>query len=200
MSSAYTALIASGEMTALKDYAGLCVRYFTGNRTFDEPVPENLKPDSFYDEQIKRAGEEWVYLSRMTAEEIARETRKYNEREAEAYQERLAEVEEKLARYEAMLEKVKRWEPPSEYRDLRNFMIEQLATSIRDDSKNIAPPKRLTPDEWLMLRRGELSEDYEYWREAKAREEELIWKRSHWLRRLRESLENAEATATKAAA
>jgi hypothetical protein len=94
---------------------------------------------------------------------------------------------------EAMLANVNEWEPPtSEHARLKEFMREQLESSIKWDCGDgtIAYPKPVdkTPAEWRAERLASLASDIAYHEREWRKEVERTESRNEWIKSLRDSL------------
>lgn len=139
MPTGYTADLYDGKDVSFEDFTLNCARAFGALVSLrDEPdaeIPDEFKVDEYYVERFEKAKEELEKVKQMTDEDFAAEAEKTFAREKESL---LRTIEEKKAirkRYENMLEEVKQWVPPtSDHVALKNFMIDQLESSIRYDA------------------------------------------------------------------
>ena len=97
------------------------------------------------------------------------------------------------AAYEAMLQQVNAWQPPSdEHCGLRDFMRDQIEQSIKfDDSTDYLgkPTEIKTVEDWLVDKKSEALKNIKYHREEYAKEVERTAKRNEWVESLRNSLQ-----------
>ncbi len=93
-------------------------------------------------------------------------------------------------KYELMLEKVKEWIPPTdEHNGLKNFMIQQIADSIKWDCNNHDRPEIfITGEEWKFERLKDLAQDKDTYEERYEKEKIDTEKANNWIRKLYESL------------
>lgn len=199
MPTGYTAKLYEGEEQTFEDFALSCARAFGAAilmRDDDSSKPmtiEALTDDSDYHvKSIRHAKAELIRLKGLTPEEVASETHN-------AYLERV-EFEERYkserlamrARYEAMLEKVRAWEPPSEeHVEFRMFMINQLEGSIDFDTSGAdkqRDPEQQTPEQWLADRIAHQEKTIERSTEEEAKRIERNEGRIRWVNQLRESV------------
>lgn len=195
MPTGYTAGVADGTVTEFKDYALMCARNFGACIMLrDEPlssvIPE-FQPSSWNEGQLEATRKEYEKWCEMIMEErlalYHREIEEKKKRNA-AYRQ---EVAEKKERYSAMLEKAKKFNPPTaEHREYAKFIVEQLEESIQFDCSGWCHEDESLPfDEWERKRSESLVERIGYhakkWEEEKAMTES----RNNWIRRLREAIE-----------
>lgn len=197
----YTQIVAENDNVAFKDFALRCARSFGAliemrDEPLDAPIPERFEPSDFYKkkyEKMKDAYDNFV-ANLPSKEEMDKKYAEYvaiRTKEAEEYNKK-REIRRK--RYEAMLEKVKKWVPPtSGHENLKKFMIQQLEESLEWDCL-IYKADILNKDEWIesfcsvdaVKRR--MDSYFEYWQKEVARTEE----RNCWLKDLRVSLEGID--------
>lgn len=198
MPTSYTADVQSGQITEFKDFALGCARAFGALITMrDDPadaaVPDEFVPDQYYADRLREATAELAALNELTSDEIAAKAEQSNAERLAWHREYIAGKQEERARYEAMLEKVRQWVPPSsDHEELKKFMIQQLDTSIDFDcSTRYAPnePKPQTPTEWLNQSRDDLTRRIQSAEKSSDEEIERCAKRTAWVRLLKASLQ-----------
>lgn len=74
MPTGYTADVASGKITSLRDFALICARgmgalVMMRDEPFDAPIPERFEPSVFYKKHLDEAKQELAALRAMTAED-----------------------------------------------------------------------------------------------------------------------------------
>ena len=201
MPTGYTAPVKDGEITEFNEFAWRCARAFGAMILMrEEPldkkidIPDHYEPDpqSYNEKSLKEAIERLPAVEAMTDEEAEVAAQKERD-ELEKRQERYnAEAAQAKERYEAMLEKVRAWEPPSEdHAELKAFMESQLTESIEfDGTPTTAYGDRaeLSGPEWRereieRLKRG-IEQDEKRIAETAEREESRL----EWMRQLRDSV------------
>ena len=94
--------------------------------------------------------------------------------------------------YEAMLEKVRAWEPPTpDHENFKRVMEEQITESIRFDcgtDRDSDPPKPITGPEWHEQRLEIASKDVEYHTKELAKAIACAKERREWVEALIESV------------
>lgn len=201
MPTGYTAAIKDG--ITFRQFAMNCARAFGATITMRDDggdgsnIPERFEPSDYHLKELRKAQNELAVLSAMTPEDVAkRASEDYEAAEARRL-ETLREKRELRAKYEAMLAEVKAWKTPTpDHIQFRNFMLEQIGSSIDFDcgeSYYDKPTQRLTPEEWLLGRRSKIEGDIDYHTKNYAEEVERTEKRNAWIKALRDSLPTEEA-------
>ena len=196
MPTGYTAKVATGEVTEFSDFALLCARAFGAAINMrDEPLgsrlPERFEPSPYYKDCMARDQAEIERLRSLSQVEIQAERDEEERKRAAERELYLSGKAEQKARYEAMLEKVEAWEPPtSEHVEMKCFMVEQLTKSIDFDCQpsgyradEIAPA-----DEWLKARIERMEKNIKSWASFYAQEVARTEGRNQWISDLRRSL------------
>lgn len=144
MPTSLTQLVNDGEITDLNGFAWLCARQFGALITMrDAPLDAQIKIPEKYEEdendyshkELVKAKEQLAVLESETFDEtMAQAAADKAREEVQKRQETLdAEKRRTRERYQAMLAKVKAWNPPEQLERLKALMIEQLTDSIDHD-------------------------------------------------------------------
>ena len=159
MPTGYTTPVQQGEITDFRTFALSCSRAFGAAIMMrDDPITmlptvERLKENSsleYHRKKITEAQADLLKLTAMTPEEIAAAAKAENDRARTSYERNALEIAAYYARYTTMLEKAKAWEPPSaEHENLKEFMIEQITSSIKFDVYEPTCPAERTPESWF---------------------------------------------------
>ncbi len=153
MPTGYTAAVADGKITEFKDFALQCARAFgAAIHLRDEPLSTGLTERPAFGHHTKalaQAKADLAEFEALTEEQLAAKYEAY----CRGRQEQDAEDERRRAaikdRYEAMMEKARRWEPPTtSHQELKKFMVEQLAEGLRWDVATFTPPPVREFAEW----------------------------------------------------
>lgn len=197
MPTGYTAAVADGTLTDFRTFALRCARNFGATiMQRDDPMtdlPKMREPSDYYERELAAAEAELAMLADLNAETAVPVL------EAE-YTKALAEhnryVEDKVetaARYDAMAELVRAWEPPtSDHYALKRFMIDQLAESRKFDCDwRPEPPKKLAPMEWLAERTTRATTRLARAKEGHREELERCAGANAWITKLYESLQHS---------
>jgi hypothetical protein len=195
----YTSALYEGADSSFEDFAMNCARAFGVLHSLrDEPnsdIPLELKVDEYYHksvDDVQARIDNFKSLSDSEIEEIIKENYFSEKR-------RLVEaISEKTAiegRYRAMLDEVTAWTiPTDEHKGLRDFMIEQLESSIDADcnisysSDSLKNLKMKTVVEYRGEAIREAERSLKLSQERLERAEKDIAEKNKWLSDLRESL------------
>lgn len=198
MPTGYTDAVRKGEITDFPEFAMQCARAMGAcimlrDEPLSTPIPDEFKPRQWSAERLAKAKAELAKVESYSLEQCAE--RAHDEYGAEVQQYQQVEAERNLdqERYEAMLAKVRQWEPPtSDHSGFKDFMIEQLEGSIDFDcSMDCYPkPRQLDAIQWKSKELERLKRDIAYHTKAQREEEERTEARNRWLRELRRSLAN----------
>lgn len=141
MPTGYTADLYEGKEVSFRDFVLRCARAMGAavmlrDHTMEVvPTPENVTSgSSYYIERLLQVRADLARWEAMSPGEVEAETERYNNERREAFAEAVAKDARIKAAYGAMLQQVQAWEPPTEdHVGLKEFMIEQLASSIQHD-------------------------------------------------------------------
>ncbi len=199
MPTGYTHKLYEGEDQPFDDFVLSCARAFGAlilmrDDPPDTPIPDEFKPESSYSEKQLAKANDVLSVARgwsdATAEAAADTDYKHAHYEWEQHLQRTAAMK---ARYEAMLEKVQAWEPPTpDHQELKEFMDKQLRESIDFDCAGVErwypEPQRKSGAEHKAAMIVIAERDIEYHTEQIAKEAERAQGRTAWVRALRDSL------------
>jgi hypothetical protein len=201
MPTGYTAMLNDEDVT-FPAFAMECARAFGALILMRDdpkgtPIPDEFQPNtSYYDESQAAAEARLAELRAMTPEDIVQANQ---EERADVLEQRARSTMERRdlrLRYEAMLAEVQAWEPPTEdHQGLKDFMAEQITSSIKFDCTPISYPEMPASDpaEWFEAQVAKCERDIAYAEERRAEEIERVAQRNGWVRALRESLAPADA-------
>ncbi len=197
MPTGYTSTLHDGEQS-FEEFIWSCARAMGAlilmrDDASDTPIPKRFEPSKYEVERVEKArtdlarviamsDDEWVAEQAVKAAEHATHQMEYRQN-----QERME------ARYRAMLDRVTAWEPPTvEHVGFRDFMIEQLESSIKFDcTPHDWPYKALSHAEGITDAEETLARAEKYLAEDIERTEG----RNGWLAALRESVPPSDAMA-----
>ena len=196
MPTGYTASIKDG--IDFKTFVMNCARAFGACVTIrDEPgggdrIPEVFEPSDHHAMAVARARYDLAAIAAMTPAELEQAaSNEWAVSEARRLS-RLDDIHNQREAYKAMLNKVLAWVPPTpEHEGLRDFMQEQITTSISfdcDGGSYTTPIVRMTGEDWAASRRASLEKDVRYHENEHAKEVDRAANRTAWVRALRESL------------
>ncbi len=199
MPTGYTHAVQTGQVTDFPTFALDCARAFGAliemrDEPAGTPIPEAFEPSDYHQKAAREAEAELKRLLSMAPEEIIAAAAARNAGATAKWLEQREKCAKERERYEAMLEKVKAWTPPTrEHNGLRGLMVSQLEDSIRFDC-SFAPPRPTpkSPDDWHRDRIAQARRDIEYHTSKDQEERERTEGRNRWVRQLRESLTTAD--------
>lgn len=179
MPTGYTAPVADGKITELKDFAATCAREFMPfihqRDEHDSPLrmPEPLE-NSYYERSLEEAKDEQAEWLSFTEEEKYAHWSDYFNRTEKRNNEAIAEKNRVEVRYRDMLAQVQSIDAPGNVQSFKDFLIDQLKESIDFDCKTTyfeAEP--LDYSEWCfsesVSRLSHLERSEKYAREAQER-------------------------------
>lgn len=179
MPTGYTHSIKDG--ITFKDFVMNCSR----------AMPERFEPTDYHVTQIKDLEAKLMRLRYMNPDECQAEADTKHDKDVQGELDRNREDNVLLGRYNTMLTKVKSWNPPtSEHQGLKDFMIEQLTSSIDwdcrpNDAREIPKPsERAHIEEQINITLKTIA----YHRKAHEEEVERTEGRNLWIGQLRDSL------------
>jgi hypothetical protein len=188
MPTGYTASIADGTTTELRDYALSCARAFGAlvmlrDEPIDSPVTdEAFKPNTgYHDTALAAAVELAVRLRTITdAECDAEAAREYTEAMAR-HQKWVDEIATTRERYDAMRIKVDAWTPPTpDHANFKAFMHSQIADSARHDCRIPDLPVAKTGAQWRDAAYEKVARDIDYHAKERRKEIERCAERKAW--------------------
>jgi len=138
MPTGYTAGILDGEITTFPQFVKLCMRNFGAtihmrDESFDKEY-EPRKVSTYHNENIKQIKKEIELLEKTSDEQLIKNEKKRLKEAKENALKYIEERKENRKKLEKLLEEAKAFEPPTtEHIGIKNFMIEQLETTIDFD-------------------------------------------------------------------
>lgn len=206
MPTGYTAPVKDGEITSLTDFALTCARAFGAMvllRDSDQSLEATRKfiedgsyaeNSSYNEDRLAQCRARLAELQAMSDEDVLAAAQKAHDAVVAgnaAYEEkRLVE----LARYEAMLERVEAWEPPTEdHVSFKEFMLSQLRESIEFDCRPLSMPVPVVSLAWRDEQIERATKDITYHEDQIQKERERNAGRVAWVTALLDSLETVHA-------
>lgn len=194
MPSGYTADVADGKITTLREFALRCARGMGAlitmrDEDWDAPIPEELQPSTAYhDEALARARARLAELETLSPAECERRAEVEHQAAIESHQAGERERTETRNRYGAMIAQVVRWETEAD--GIKSFMLDQLHQSRDFDCGGLAdaPPTRGDATQWREAALRKARRDIEYHAAEREKEIARTADRNRWLKALRDSL------------
>jgi hypothetical protein len=198
MPTGYTECVGNGKVKDFSKFAMNCARAFGAcitmrDEPFDAPIPEIFKPNPYYKERTEEDSKDLKAIENMSEKEIKKAIEEEFKKDLDSYNRRLKAKREIKKNYEKMLIKVGAWRPPTEdHIAMKNFMIEQLTSSIDSDCSEeyMQKPEKLQPEEWRKVQIKELKRSLEYCKKAWEEECDRSKTRTEWVENLRKSLKD----------
>lgn len=202
MPTGYTAYIQDGSITEFKDFAIKCARAFGAcitmrDDSMDAEIPEKFESDHYYENALNKANEDLIRWQKYSRGAKLKLFDKYIVStlsiETKAIEEKMLHKD----RYEKMLQKVRKWNPPSsDHIEFKNFMISQIEDSIKWDcdtkynQERIDKANTISFEEWCKIELDNIKWNIEYYSANLTKEKENLDSRNKWISQLRKSLQS----------
>lgn len=189
MATGYTCIVEDRDDVTFEQYLWRCARAFSPfvrEDSLDAAVPQECKPDEYYEKQVRTAREALRVAEETPPNDAMAEE---NRRRLTYYEEDEARRKEKTARYDRMKEQVRAWRPPTpEHEALKTFMLEQLLTGWPGYQREPgSPPEPATdPAAWRAEKIEAAREVLLRAEKRFAEEVERYERNTAWIRRLNE--------------
>lgn len=141
MPTGYTAGILDDKITTLSEFVLICSRAFGATIHMREDsldkeyIPREV--DNYYLKNIKESNIRLEEFKKLTDNEILKEEINNLKQRKEYLQNKIKEIDSNKAKLEKFLVKVESWKLPSEdYKNFKDFMIEQLNSTISFDGNS----------------------------------------------------------------
>ena len=138
MPTGYTAGILDGKVNTFEEFATVCTRAFGAtihmrDNPMDSPY-EPRTPSDYHTNSIQSKRERLEEIESMSDEKIVEDFNTQLEEDLKYHQTKMEEDKRNLEKLNSMLESAKSWVPPTEdHQPFRNFMIEQIESTIKGD-------------------------------------------------------------------
>ena len=199
MPTGYTAAIADD--ITFNDFAMQCARAMGAlvmmrDEPTGAPIPERFEPSDYHINKIAETNATILRLAGMTADEAEQAANDAYEAAIAAQAAAIRRNDMLREKYDAMLEKVEAWQPPSADHDgFKKFMVEQITSSIGFDCDNSyyrnQAHTKLTGADWLAQEEAKARKDIAYHESENAKEVERTEGRNRWIKELRDSLKGS---------
>jgi hypothetical protein len=193
MATGYTYPVKDGKITEFREFALQCSRAFGAliHMREDSMSSELTFPevDDYHVKGLAKAKRDLKDLETVSIREAEKRAEADHQRALDANRE-IAKVRKlNLQRYEAMLEQVRAWTPPTkEHQGLKDFMVQQLVDSIKWDVDYLTEPQKKSGAGWLADAVKAAEDSIAYHTEKYAEEVKRIGERREWILQLQESL------------
>ena len=138
MPTGYTAGILDGKVNTFEEFSTVCTRAFGAtihmrDNPMDSPY-EPRTPSDYHTNSIQSKRERLEEIESMSDEKIVEDFNTQLEEDLKYHQTKMEEDKRNLEKLNSMLESAKSWIPPTEdHQSFRNFMIEQIESTIKVD-------------------------------------------------------------------
>lgn len=194
MPTGYTESIEKG--ISFEKFALSCSRAFGAlihmrDESADAPLPKKINPHPYHQEELAKTVEKLKAVKKMTLPQIVSACKKEFTSDMEYYLKIKEEKKSLKKKYDLMLNKARKWNPPTtDHEGLKKFMIEQITSSINSDCdfSYYKLPKIQTPDQYLKKRIKALEDSIAYHKKEWEAEVSRAKERNEWLQSLLKSL------------
>jgi len=195
MPTGYTAALYEGKEVAFNDFVLTCARAMGAaimqRDDAPGPIADEYEVETYYRDSLEKAKARLEDMETWKADQWKAAEQKDRAEQTKGVNEAIQHASERRARYESMLVQVQGWRPPTaEHEGLKNFMVEQLESSIKFDCSTTyltIPPMRPW-EEYKLAELTSAQRDVEragtHWQE----EQDRTAGRNKWVRDLRSSL------------
>lgn len=205
MPTGYTAKIYEDKNVDFKDFVMDCSRAFGAFASLrDEPnaeLPEKIQLNvEYYENIIKKSKKEIQRVNSLSDEEISSIIEQNRIEEIGRLKEAIENRKIIEKRYLKVLKEAQDWEPPSEdHYNLKEFMIEQLNTSIQSDCnysyyeqllKDLLNNKVESVDEYKNNAISKFEDDITFYTKRIHEDMSKNYDTNVWIKELRDSLKN----------
>jgi hypothetical protein len=198
MPTGYTSDLYDLKPVTRNEFILKCARAFGATiEQRDDPLSVLPKPriarTEYMDSNILRAKRERREAVQWTKEEAIAQAKKKNDESLAYWEEANKKALARRRNYERILAEVDAWTPPTpDHVELKNFMIDQLRSSIEWDCKMYDPPTPTTGEEYRHSVMQQADRDVEYYTKERQAEIDRASGSNGWITSLYNSLENYE--------
>lgn len=202
MPTGYTAAIKDG--ISFEQYVWGCARgmgalIMMRDLPHDAPIPERFEASDYHVKALADATAQFKTLCGLTRKQAETEAAKASREQMLSREAAMAKNDALRNKYQEILAKVVQWVPPTDdHKGFKEFMLEQLNSSIKFDCSNSYyiehPAEGMTTDGWLAISIAKAERDIAYHTTEQAKEIERTEGRNAWIKALRESLATQQGT------
>lgn len=195
MPTGYTSDLAQGKPVTFQQFMAQCARglgFIVSMRAapWDAPLPEKIEPSDWHISKIDAAKQKIEMLATLSDKACENEADKAFDEEVASWDRIINDKLAQRERYDAMIAQVTDWDAPPLLQCLKDFMLQQLKTSVEHDC-NISyypAPKRMTGPEWKNETFKQAARDLSYHLEEHDKEVARAAERDEMLQALRVEL------------
>lgn len=196
MPTGYTAKIKDG--ITFKEFAWGCARAFGAlvmmrDDPSDAPIPEKFEPSDHHSKKIAEERARTKELLKFSVKRCDLEATKAHAQAVASNGAALKDCSAQRVKYDAMLDQVKAWVPPTpDHQGMKDFMIQQITDSVKFDCSESYyhdnAPKNIGGAAWREKQLAESARSITYHLEGHEKEVTLANQRNKWIADLRKSL------------
>lgn len=198
MPTGYTANVANGKITSLKEYIESCIPafmiYFRDKDNIN--VREPLKFDFYYANALAEAEKKYADFMNSSKEEKILLYKEYLDECIDYANKRLIENKETISRYKNMLDKLVNFKSPSAaHNDFVEFLNSELNDSIKFDdvfkmySNELERYRNLSFKKFIEDREKDLLDNINYYTKESIKEQESANQNIQWLNQILEAID-----------
>jgi hypothetical protein len=202
MPTGYTAKIANGETTSLREFALTCARGMGAlitmrDEPYDAAIPSRLEPSTkYHDDKISAAQASLVMLDNLSPDDAEIAFNAANATIEQSRSEAVRRNNETRDHYKAMLAQLDKWPADNAPEGLHNLMYAQLVDSMNFDTSDnpleYYPEPYATVQDWEADVLRQANRDLAYHTAERDKEIARTSERNAWLDKLWSSLEGVE--------
>lgn len=208
MPTGYTAAVADGTITTLKDFAEACFRGMgvcvtMRDEPSDVPVPESFQVSTYHADKVANYKKQLVGFVTTPEHELREYYAAAVKKETEQLDIQVKQNTSIYKRYSDMRDLVYKLKPENapaglDLHGFKEFMLDQLKTSINFDVSTVGAERELPEymlqfDTWYAHMLIELAEKIRHHRECHDKEVKKTHERNEWLKAARKMVADAEA-------
>ena len=198
MPTSYTANVANGKITSVKEYIESCIPafmiYFRDKQNIN--VREPLKFEFFYNDKLTQAKKEYANFVNSSEEQKSFFYKRYRDQHFEYVHKRIQENKEAISRYENMLFKLSNFKSPSQDHDaFVKFLNSKLNDSIEIDdilevyTEELDRLNQLSFEQYVANKEKDLLDDVNHYQEKAIKEKESANQNIQWLNQILEAID-----------
>jgi hypothetical protein len=198
MPTGYTSYLIDKDEISFSKFAMICARAFGScvdmrDDSMNKDIPERFEESSYHKTNYEQDLKELEKFNSSNTDILFKQYENEQDLEIKSRNEYLEKNKLQIQRYDLMLQKVNKWNPPTqEHMELKNFMIKQIRESIKFDDmqeyyKN-NPIIKLSFEQWKYNKIEKIKKDIEYHMKEWQKETKRVAERNKWIKDLRNSL------------
>ena len=193
MPTGYTSRIHDLQEVSFKDFVSQCAYAFMieGRDSHSDKLPESISDESivYHREKLEEAKSALDSFLRLSYDDLADQNSLKHSADVESWSRETQKNAKIMAAYNKMLNEVLAWKPPTEtHQGLKDFMLEQLRSSIEFDNYTPSMPVRPSTEEFKQKKIDSLKWNINYHEEYLQKAIDNHAARTEWLDQLKKSI------------